>query len=628
MEKDKKFSLGFNFRTIIVLLIDIIILTASFFFTTLVFGYDVEKYAWNLLIMGVICAVVFIINKLSMSIWRYASFSEINKLFWSTLASTALYVLISYFIFPTGEHFRFSVIYALVYSYALIASRIIYCLYYRVVNKVTKLEKKRVAIVGAGYAGIAVVRNIKIMKKNCYTPVCFFDDDPAKINRFVNGVKVVGNIDSIQEYCKEHKIDIIIIAISEMTNSQQERLYHAVSLTDCQVKRIPILEDLLSEDKPRDIKMEDIKIEDLLGRQTITVDETGMVKESLKDKVVMVTGGGGSIGSELCRQAAKCDVKKLIILDIYENNAYDIQQELIREYGDKLDLHVEIASVRDVNKMDEIIGFYKPQIIYHAAAHKHVPLMETNPEEAVKNNIFGTYNVAMMADKHKVEKMVFISTDKAVNPTNVMGATKRFCEMIIQSMKEISNTKYAAVRFGNVLGSNGSVIPLFKAQIAKGGPVTVTDKRIIRYFMTIPEAVQLVMTAGIAAENGTVFVLDMGRPVKIDDLARRMIMLAGYIPDKDIKIEYTGLRPGEKMYEELLVDKDDVKTAVQDKIFVEDLEEVKRSDVEKALQEFSEVLKTRDKMLVVNTIAKYVKTFTYTPNDKKVVNVKEEVKQA
>lgn len=628
MDKKKNFPFRINLRTFLVLLIDILILTASFFIMALVFQYDVSKYSWNLLIMGVICLIVFTINKLNMAVWRYASFTEINRLVWSSLTASALYVGISFLFFPTRDHFIFSVLFAMIYAYGLIISRMIYCLYYRYKNNISKVEKKRVAIVGAGYSGVSVIRNIAIMKKNCYVPVCVFDDDIAKHNRNIDGVKVVGNIDDIPEYCKKNKIDIIVIAISELTKSQKERLYYSVSLTDCQVKTVPVLENVLNEDKPRDIRLEDIKIEDLLGRPTIMVDEGNLVSDYLNDKVVMVTGGGGSIGSELCRQVARCNVKQLIIVDIYENNAYNIQQELINDYGKSLNLCVEIASVRDLNKIDEIIGFYKPQIIYHAAAHKHVPLMETNPEEAVKNNIFGTYNVAMMAHKHKVQKMVFISTDKAVNPTNVMGATKRFCEMIIQSMKEISKTTYTAVRFGNVLGSNGSVIPLFKNQIAKGGPVTVTHKNIIRYFMTIPEAVQLVMTSGVAAENGTVFVLDMGRPVKIDDLARRMIILAGYIPDKDIKIEYTGLRPGEKMYEELLVKKDNVRTTAQDKIFVENLEEVKRADVEKALAEFSEVLKTRDKMLVVNTIAKYVKTFTYTPNDKVEVEQVEENKEA
>lgn len=348
--------------------------------------------------------------------------------------------------------------------------------------------------------------------------------------------------------------------------------------------------------------------DDLLGRERIVFNNQE-VFDFLRDKVVMVTGGGGSIGSELCRQIAKRSPKELIVVDIYENNAYDLQQELRMEYGDKLNLKVEIASVRDREKVRKLVGGYRPQIIFHAAAHKHVPLMEECPEEAVKNNVFGTYNVVHAADEFGVDKFVLISTDKAVNPTNVMGATKRFCEMILQSMKGISHTEYVAVRFGNVLGSNGSVIPLFRRQIEAGGPVTVTDKRIIRYFMTIPEAAQLVLEAGAMAASSEVFVLDMGQPVKILDLAENLIKLSGYIPYVDIDIVETGLRPGEKLYEELLMKSDGLMKTTSSKIFIERQTEISQTEMNHKLEILHEALEQGGREAVRLAMKQVVPTF-------------------
>ncbi|MCD7774217.1 MAG: polysaccharide biosynthesis protein [Clostridiales bacterium] len=371
---------------------------------------------------------------------------------------------------------------------------------------------------------------------------------------------------------EKYRIDQIILAIPTATYSERRIIIDECQKTSCDLRIVPAIYQLANGEVNVE-KIRNVEIEDLLGRDSIKVDLTE-ISEHLSGKTVLVTGGGGSIGSELCRQIAKHSPKQLIILDIYENNAYAIQQELKTRYGDSLSLEVIIASVRDIHRIDTIFEKYRPDIVYHAAAHKHVPLMEDSPNEAIKNNVFGTYNVANSASKYGVSSFVLISTDKAVNPTNVMGASKRLCEMIIECFAKISKTKFVAVRFGNVLGSNGSVIPLFKSQIAKGGPVTVTHKDIIRYFMTIPEAVSLVLQSGYYAQGGEIYVLDMGQPVKIDDLARKMIQLSGFKPDIDIKIEYTGLRPGEKLYEELLMSEEGLKKTKNDLIYVGKLSDV------------------------------------------------------
>lgn len=613
-----------NLRSIVLIAIDILIIFIAYLITMFVYGVEFILYLKDIPLIGAVCIVIFLLNGLSMTVWRYASFDELNRLIWSSITVATLYIGIAYMIWPYDNHFVFSMLFAVAYLVGLIVSRLIYCIYYRSRRYSTNVSRKRVAIIGGGYLGATVLRNIAVLRDVIYDPICIFDDDQSKLSRKIGGVKIVGNLDRIPDVCKRLKIDELILAISNMDEKQRERIFSLCEQTDCKIKKVPDIEKILVEgENEGGFKLENIKIEDLLGREVVELSDEN-VRNGLKGKVVLVTGGGGSIGSELCRQIAMCEVKQLIILDIYENNAYEIQQELIRKYGSRLDLHVEIASVRDSEKIEEIFKLYKPQFVYHAAAHKHVPLMETNPEEAVKNNIFGTYNVAMSAHNNNVEKFVFISTDKAVNPTNFMGATKRFCEMIIQSMKDFSKTKYSAVRFGNVLGSNGSVIPLFKRQIENGGPVTVTHPNIIRYFMVIPEAVRLVMTAGATAENGTVFVLDMGKPVRIADLASKMIKLSGYIPNKDIDIVYTGLRPGEKMYEELLVKSDNVIKTGHDKIFVENLEQVTREEVSNALCELNEVLKTKSREKLIEKMCQFVKTYTPTPNE----NAEEEVKKA
>lgn len=420
-------------------------------------------------------------------------------------------------------------------------------------KRVSEEKKKRVLIVGAGQAGNELIREIHNSEYLQLNVVGVIDDNPNKIGNYIHGVKVVGDSSTIVRNAKELNVEEIIIAIPSASVAQLKDILEICKQTGCELKRLPGMYQLVNGEVSV-AKLRDVDVNDLLGRDPIQVD-LNSIMGYVSGKVVLVTGGGGSIGSELCRQIAAHNPKQLIIVDIYENNAYDIQNELRNNYP-YLNLVVLIASVRNTKRIDQIFETYKPDIVYHAAAHKHVPLMEDSPNEAVKNNVLGTWKVVQAADKWNVRRFVMISTDKAVNPTNVMGATKRICEMIIQTYDKHSNTEFVAVRFGNVLGSNGSVIPLFKKQIAEGGPVTVTHPDIIRYFMTIPEAVSLVLQAGAYAKGGEIFVLDMGEPVKIVDLAKNLILLSGHKPNEDIMIKFTGLRPGEKLYEELLMDEE------------------------------------------------------------------------
>ncbi|WP_342455756.1 polysaccharide biosynthesis protein [Caloramator sp. Dgby_cultured_2] len=420
-------------------------------------------------------------------------------------------------------------------------------------------------IFGAGDAGAIVAKEMKKHPELGYIPVAFVDDDKSKKGKYIQGIPIVGDRNDLEDIVEEMAIDEILIAIPSADKEERAEIIRLCSQTGCKLKTLPGIYELIGG-KVTISQIRDVEIEDLLGREPVelNIDE---IADYLKDKVVLVTGGGGSIGSELCRQIARFNPKKLLILDIYENGAYNLSMELKSQYKD-LDQEVIIASIRERERLREIFKKYRPNVVFHAAAHKHVPLMEANPKEAIKNNILGTLNVVKCADEFGVEKFVLISTDKAVNPTNIMGATKRFAEMIIQAYDKVSKTEYVAVRFGNVLGSSGSVIPLFKEQIKKGGPVTVTHPEINRYFMTIPEAAQLVIQAGAMAEGGEIFVLDMGKPVKIVDLARQLIRLSGFEPDKDIKIEFTGLRPGEKLYEELLMNEEGLKKTKHKKIFI------------------------------------------------------------
>lgn len=466
-------------------------------------------------------------------------------------------------------------------------------------NRIRQELKKRVLIIGAGRAGNELIREIHNSDFLHMKVVGVIDDDPAKLGSYIHGIKVIGNSQSIIRYAKELVVEEIIVAIPSASVSQMKSILDICKETGCTLKRLPGIYQLVNgEVSVR--KLKDVDVNDLLAREPIQVDLKSIMGY-VSGKVVLVTGGGGSIGSELCRQIAAYSPKKLILVDIYENNAYDLQNELRRKFP-YLNLVVLIASVRNQERMESIFRTYKPDIVYHAAAHKHVPLMEDSPNEAVKNNVLGTWNVVKAASKYKVKRFVMVSTDKAVNPTNIMGATKRICEMIIQTYDRHSETEFVAVRFGNVLGSNGSVIPLFKKQIEEGGPVTVTHPDIIRYFMTIPEAVSLVLQAGAYAKGGEIFVLDMGEPVKIADLARNLILLSGHKPNEDIMIQYTGLRPGEKLYEELLMEEEGLQDTankmihigkpieIDEEIFMKQLEDL-REYVEKEPEDIREKVK-------------------------------------
>lgn len=561
-------------RTYVLILIDTLISIFSYLSTFIISGIqpvkiDIFLNTWY--IYTIIYILTFILNGVYKNIWRYAGVQDIYKCLKSSIIANLIFLIITKAFSIDLRYYVYLVVFVET-SFITMAARVIYRAMIIIVESRRYSQSKNytnILMVGAGQATMAMLSEIKRNNYNNYNVCCIVDDDKTKIGRRINSVPVAGPTTIIPELAIKYKAEEIIISIPSLDKINKKRILDICSTTKCKLKILPDVYSLLNQDKNIMNNLRDVQIEDLLGREPIRLD-CSVSKSYIHNKTVLVTGGGGSIGSELCRQIASCSPSKLIILDIYENNAYDIQQELIRKHGDSLCLEVEIASVRDFDKLDKFFAHKNIDVVFHAAAHKHVPLMEHNPEEAVKNNILGTYNVAYMSNKYKVQKFVLISTDKAVNPTNIMGATKRVCEMIIQAFAKTSNTNYSAVRFGNVLGSNGSVIPLFKEQIKSGGPVTITHEEIIRYFMTIPEAVQLVLQSAYLAKGGEIFVLDMGEPVKIKDLAYNLIRLSGLEPEKDIEIKYTGLRPGEKLFEELLIKSDNNhEITSMDKIFIE-----------------------------------------------------------
>jgi FlaA1/EpsC-like NDP-sugar epimerase len=559
-------------RKAFLLITDIILLNIAIYSALLIRfeGAIPDRYLDVFLNTSMLLAIfnvfIFYLFGLYTSLWTYASIDElIQVLLAAAVGSVGSYPigLLLHMPLPRSVYIiSFMLILLFVggsrFSYRILrrAKRVI----------IPESDKVRVMVIGAGDAGSMVIREMQRHDGFSYMPVVVVDDDKRKHRAKIHGVPVKGDKSKIIELVEIYDISEIIIAMPSASKHVRSELINICKQTKCKLKTLPGMYELIN-DKVSIRKIRNVSIEDILGREEVKLN-TGEISDCIKDQVILITGGGGSIGSELCRQIARFQPKKLLILDIYENNAYDLQNELKHTYKDKLDFDVIIASVRDKARLQEIFEKYQPSMVFHAAAHKHVPLMESNAVEAIKNNVFGTLNVAQCADEFGVKRFVLISTDKAVNPTNVMGATKRFAEMIIQSLDKQSKTEFVAVRFGNVLGSNGSVIPLFKKQIAQGGPVTVTHPQITRYFMTIPEAAQLVIQAGAMASGGEIFVLDMGECVKIDELARDLIRLSGYIPGVDIEIEYTGLRPGEKLYEELLLAEEGITTTKHEHIFV------------------------------------------------------------
>lgn len=561
--KKKEINYQLLIRRICLIVLDIICIIAASILALLTrFEFDFSQIPKEFLkviykygpFTIVITLIIFSLFRIYSSLWEYAGIEEVFSLIAACLAAAVAKIVIILFTWSVMP--RSWYVLDTIYLMILIgATRVSYRLIrLRRQNRTFPWSKRKKAmIIGGGEAGRSLITEIQNSKYLDQKVVCIIDDDPYKIGRYIKGVKVVGNRNSIKKSVKKYNVQQIMLTIPSANAAKIRPIVEICQDTNCELMILPGVYQLVNGEVKAS-KLRPVNIDDLLGRDEVHVN-LNEVMDYVSGRVIMVTGGGGSIGSELCRQIAKHSPKQLIIFDIYENNAYDIQQELLREQP-KLDLVVLIGSVRDENRINSIFEQYRPEIIYHAAAHKHVPLMEGSPNEAIKNNVLGTYNMVRMADKWNAKRFVQISTDKAVNPTNIMGASKRICEMIIQTYNKESNTEYVAVRFGNVLGSNGSVIPLFKKQIAEGGPVTVTHPEIIRYFMTIPEAVSLVLQAGAYAKGGEIFVLDMGEPVKILDLARNMIQLSGYKVDQDIKIEFTGLRPGEKLYEELLMDEE------------------------------------------------------------------------
>jgi FlaA1/EpsC-like NDP-sugar epimerase len=599
----------------ILILSDAILINLAYILA-LFFRYNYKNFAFYssdykeiALIVTVIYIACFYIFKLYESLWSYASIDEFMLAIGGCLSANIATIA---FVNISGHKLAYGVsILACVFSVIFILGfRMSFRIYGRfesILNSnMNKYDRKRVMIIGAGEAAAMVIKEMKSSSQSKYRPVVVIDEKDYKKGNNIMGVKVLGGIQDISTIAKEKQIETILIALPTIDELNKKLILEMCKKTHCKIEIIPNMSDII-DGKVSLNQIRTVDIEDLLGRKAITLDMEG-IASYIHDKTILVTGGGGSIGSELCRQIIKFEPKKLIIFDIYENNAYDLQMELQYKYP-KLDLLVLIGSVRDKLRLENIFEIYSPNIVFNAAAHKHVPLMEESPMEAIKNNVFGTFNVAECAHKYNVERFVMISTDKAVNPTNVMGATKRMCEMIIQSMDKISKTRFVAVRFGNVLGSNGSVIPLFKKQIAHGGPVTITDKDITRFFMTIPEASQLVLQAGAYAKGGEIFVLDMGEPVKIYDLAWDLITLSGFIPNEDIKIEIMGLRPGEKLYEELLMSEEGLIDTKHEKIFIGKPTFTDIDVMKERMNELSVIIQKDDVELLIEKIQEIVPTY-------------------
>ena len=624
MEKRlEQFNRAKFIRVVCLVIADALLINAAAFLALFVrFEFDFEQlrqsgymdglvtYSW-LNTLGSL--LIFYLMKLYDSLWEFASTAELVRVFIASVISAGVCV-VGMMMLKISMPRSFVLLYAGALTALCSALRLVYRELRRArMRSDGGIRQKRTMLIGGGQAGSMVLREFQFSAHSENNVVCIIDDDRSKHGSYMRGVKIVGGRDDILQMAEKYGVEEIVLAIPSASRRERLDILDICHLTGCSLRTLPGLYQLANGE----VSIQSIKhvdIEDLLGRDTVKTD-LNEVKAYVQDKVVLVTGGGGSIGSELCRQAAAMGPKQLIVFDIYENNAYDLQMEL-RHRHPELDLVVLIGSVRDETRVNNIFAKYHPDLVCHAAAHKHVPLMEDSPFEAIKNNVFGTYNVARAADRFGTQRFILISTDKAVNPTNVMGASKRICEMVVQTVNERSKTEFVAVRFGNVLGSAGSVIPLFRKQIKEGGPVTVTHKEVIRYFMTIPEAVQLIFQANAYANGGEIFVLDMGEPVKIDDLARNMIRLSGFEPDVDIKIEYTGLRPGEKLYEELLMSGEGLKKTKNDLIYIGSEVDFDKAEFEESLMELKAINETSERELR-DKIAQIVPTY-HIPEHQKI----------
>ena len=613
-------------RMILLFLVDIVTIIFDAYIS-LIIRFKVDNVYYNqvpgeymtslnsyIIINVVTTLVIFLVLNLYNRVWSYASLHEAALVVGASILSTAFQAFgMSFLYLPIPRSFH--IFYFFFLTMTTLATRFSYRILHGLKRGMERSGKRPVntMVIGAGEAGNIIITEMKTSRHLNRNVVCVIDDNPSKKGKYIRGVRIVGDRTQIIECAKKYNVDEIIVAMPSANAKDTRDILRICNETECKLKVLPGVYQLINEEVSVS-KLREVSIEDLLGRDTVKID-IDSIAGYVRNKVVLVTGGGGSIGSELCRQVAAHSPRMLIIFDIYENNAYDIQQELKKKYP-ALKLEVLIGSVRNTSRIESVMELYRPDVVYHAAAHKHVPLMEDSPNEAIKNNVFGTYKTARAADKYGVKKFVLISTDKAVNPTNIMGASKRLCEMIIQTFSRYSNTEFVAVRFGNVLGSNGSVIPLFKKQMAEGGPVTVTHPDIIRYFMTIPEAVSLVMEAGALARGGEIFVLDMGEPVKIADLAKNLIRLSGYTLGVDMDIVYTGLRPGEKLYEEILTKEEGLQKTANNLIYIGkplEFNEVHFLSQLKILEEAA-ANESRDVKEIVSNI---VPTYQIKPEDKK-----------
>ncbi len=619
-----------KYRAMILYIIDIMIINISYIISAfLLVNNHIEKLQYVQLLYNTVVLSLFVylitfnILDVYRNITRFENGIDYIKYIGLSIFSGAIVILIKFLFKAPLMGYKEIVFATILIAVAIVSYRVIIRFLLNEINPIEKerTERKNLLIIGAGEAANEIIKTVKNTMKGYYNIVGLIDDNPNKMNYAISGIKILGNRDDIAEICKQYKVDVIFFSISNIDNKNKKEILNICQETGVKIRVLPSVADII-KNKSLLQNLRDVEIEDLLGREPITLVNEN-IGELIKGKSILVTGGGGSIGSELCRQIAKFNPSRLIIFDIYENNLYNIEMELKQNhYDEKFEIVAIVGSVRDKKRLEQVFKKYNPYLVFHAAAHKHVPLMEVSPLEAIKNNVFGTYNVANYADKYSVKRFILISTDKAVNPTNIMGATKRMCEMIIQAFNQKSKTEFAAVRFGNVLGSNGSVLPLFKKQISAGGPVTVTHKEITRFFMTIPEAVSLVLQAMSYAKGGEIFVLDMGEPVKIYDLAVSLIKLSGLEPNVDIPIEITGLRPGEKLYEELLMSEEGLQTTAHNKIFIGKPSDITYEQMLKKLGKLEEIIQNEN--ISVNKIKDTMKQVVPTYKEPEEINLKVE----
>lgn len=619
-----------KYRAMILYIIDIMIINISYIISAfLLVNNHIEKLQYVQLLYNTVVLSLFVylvtfnILDVYRNITRFENGIDYIKYIGLSIFSGAIVILIKFLFKAPLMGYKEIVFATILIAVAIVSYRVIIRFLLNEINPIEKerTERKNLLIIGAGEAANEIIKTVKNTMKGYYNIVGLIDDNPNKMNYAISGIKILGTRDDIAEICKQYKVDVIFFSISNIDNKNKKEILNICQETGVKIRVLPSVADII-KNKSLLQNLRDVEIEDLLGREPIILANEN-IGELIKGKSILVTGGGGSIGSELCRQIAKFNPSRLIIFDIYENNLYNIEMELKQNhYDEKFEIVAIVGSVRDKKRLEQVFKKYNPYLVFHAAAHKHVPLMEVSPLEAIKNNVFGTYNVANYADKYSVKRFILISTDKAVNPTNIMGATKRMCEMIIQAFNQKSKTEFAAVRFGNVLGSNGSVLPLFKKQISAGGPVTVTHKEITRFFMTIPEAVSLVLQAMSYAKGGEIFVLDMGEPVKIYDLAVSLIKLSGLEPNVDIPIEITGLRPGEKLYEELLMSEEGLQTTAHNKIFIGKPSDITYEQMLKKLGKLEEII--QDENISVNKIKDTMKQVVPTYKEPEEINLKVE----